>query len=472
MARCPQNLQGKLQAETEIVEGDVLNPASLPKALEDIHTAYYLVHSMGSSGSFEEEDRLAAQYFAEAARDAGVEHIIYLGGLGRKEDGLSPHLRSRHEVGRILRSTGIKVTEFRASIVIGSGSLSFEMIRSLVDKLPVMITPKWVTAKAQPIAIHDLISYLIEALSMTSNESQTVEIGGSEIMSYGDIMKLYASCRGKKLWMVPVPVLTPWLSSLWLGLVTPLYARVGRKLIVSIVHSTVVEDPSALNLFSVRPMNMREAIELALNAPKPGERRGRWSDAQSAAGRPTDWTGKRFGKRLSDSRSKTLPISPQSAFKPIKRIGGTTGWYAYNTLWKVRGAIDLLVGGIGIRRGRPDEDTIAIGDTLDFWRVEAYEENTLLRLRAEMKVPGRAWLEFKVMPVNDGVTITQTARFDPSGLFGKLYWYALIPLHQLVFAGMLNNIAKAAMASHDQQIDSVDSDESSSAQAVTSDARA
>jgi uncharacterized protein YbjT (DUF2867 family) len=409
-----------------------------------------MVHSMGSPGSegFEQRDRLGAENFARAARAAGVRRIVYLGGLGDEEGELSPHLRSRHEVGSILRASGVPVIEFRASIVIGSGSLSFEMLRALVERLPVMVTPRWVRVKAQPIAIGDLLAYLEAALDLETEESRVYEIGGSERVSYGELMGEYARQRRLRRFMIPVPVLTPRLSSLWLGLVTPLYARVGRALIESICHETVVRDDRALQDFAVKPMGVQQAIANALANEDREYAETRWSDAISSGG--TDpglfWSygGVRRGRRLVDSRQLEVDVSPADAFAPIRRIGGGTGWYAFDWLWRLRGFIDLLIGGVGVRRGRPDPEQLHIGDTVDWWRVEEYQPDQLLRLRAEMRLPGRAWLEFEVEPSDGGSTIRQTAVFDPTGLAGLLYWYGIYPLHAAVFRGMLTGIARVA----------------------------
>ncbi len=446
LVRRPENLRARVSAEIEVVAGDVLDPESLPQALHGVKVAYYLIHSMGEKGSFEENDRRAAENFAQAARDAGVERIIYLGGLGNDEESLSPHLRSRHEVGEILRASGVRVLEFRASIVIGSGSLSFEMIRSLVERLPVMITPKWVMRSAQPIAIEDLIAYLTAALDIPLPESRVFEIGGADEVSYAEIMRVYAGCREIHVRMIPVPVLTPYLSSLWLGLVTPLYARIGRKLIESIVHSTVVQDESALTEFTIKPMGIQAAIQRALINEEREFAETRWSDSLSSSGALPAWSGVQFGTRFIDSRSVDVARPAEITFEPIRRIGGDTGWYACNWLWHLRGWLDLLVGGIGVRRGRAHAETLRVGDTVDFWRVEAYEPNRRLRLLAEMKLPGRAWLEFEVSDKGETSTITQTAIFDPVGLWGRLYWYAVCPLHHFVFSGMIHNIASAAEA--------------------------
>lgn len=453
LARHPELLKSKVAAGTEVVSGDVLDRASLDGALSGADVAYYLVHSMGASGSFEEADRNGARNFAEASRAAGVKRIIYLGGLGRSDEHLSPHLKSRQEVGRILSESGVPLLEFRASVVIGKGSLSFEMIRSLVERLPVMVTPKWVNVPAQPIAIDDLIEYLIAAIDLPESELRTYEIGGADQVSYGDVMRMYARQRGLKRLMLPVPVLTPYISSLWLGLVTPLYARVGRKLIESIVHSTVVRDDSARRVFAVRPVGIEEAMRRAV-AEEDESARSRWSDSVSSARIPRSWDGVKFGRQIVDARTVTVPVAPEVAFQPIQRIGGSTGWYAYNWLWNIRGFLDILTGGVGVRRGRRSATNLRVGDPLDFWRVEAFEPNHFLRLKAEMKVPGRAWLEFRVEREGQSSRISQTAIFDPVGVAGQAYWYALYPLHQLVFNGMLRGIAHAAMTSKNSTIGS------------------
>jgi uncharacterized protein YbjT (DUF2867 family) len=444
LVRRPPMLRAKVGPSTEVVAGDVLDRSSLEAALRGVEVAYYLVHSMGSDGSFEQEDRQAARIFGEAAKVAGVGRIIYLGGLGNTEEELSAHLRSRHEVGAVLRESGVPVLEFRASIIIGSGSLSFEMIRSLVERLPIMITPKWVQVPAQPIAIEDVLEYLVAARGLPVTQARVYEIGGADVVSYADIMRAYARQRGIRLRMVPVPVLTPHLSSLWLGLVTPLYARIGRKLIASIVHSTVVRNPAALVTFPIRPLGIEAAIRNAIGSEEREFAETRWSDALSSSGALPTWGGVRFGSRLVDSRTVVVATTPDRAFAPVLRIGGETGWYAWNGLWWLRGFLDLLVGGIGLRRGRRSATRLGVGDTVDFWRVEALEGN-LLRLVAEMRLPGRAWLEFEATGDGPSTTIRQTATFDPVGLPGIVYWYSLLPLHHLIFGGMLRGIARAAL---------------------------
>jgi len=421
LARRPETLRAKAIPGLEVAEGDVLNSASVRAAMASVSMAYYLVHSMGSAHSFEEQDRTAAQNFANAARDAGVQRIIYLGGLGHSTDKLSAHLRSRQEVGEILKSTGVPVIEFRASVVIGSGSLSFEMIRALVERLPVMIAPRWVSVDAQPIAVVDLLAYLIAALDHPIDASEIFEIGGSDRISYGGLMREYARQRGLKRLVISVPFRTPRLSSLWLGLITPLYVRVGRKLIDSIRHSTIVEDPRAMDKFGIRPCGFREAIAAAIHADN---------------------------KHLkTDLRTIHVNASPHEAFAPIRRIGGKRGWYYANWLWQLRGLMDRLVGGVGMGRGRRDPDLLCVGDVVDCWRVEAIEPDHLLRLVAEMRLPGRASLEFEVTGDSTGSFIRQTASFDPLGLFGRAYWYSVLPFHYFVFNGMLLGIA-ASIGDH------------------------
>ena len=429
----------------EVVVGDVLDPASLTPAMRGVDTAFYFVHSMGSRADFEEEDRQAARNFSFAAKEAGVRRIIYLGGLGNRDNNLSKHLRSRQETGDILRESGVQVIELRASIVIGSGSLSFEMVRALTERLPFMICPKWVRVAAQPIAIEDMLAFLVESIELPGEESKVFEIGGPDQVTYGEIMQEYAKQRNLRRLMIPMPLLSPYLSSLWLGLVTPLYARVGRKMIDSMKNATVVSSNLAATVFQVQPRGVSAAIARALINEDREFAATRWSDALSSAGEPKRWGGERFGARLVDSRSKTIAVAPAVAFAPIQRIGGKNGWYYGNWMWQLRGFLDLLVGGVGVRRGRPHPTRIRVGDALDFWRVEAFEPDRFLRLRAEMKLPGRAWLEFEVTGDETQSTLRQTASFDPVGLAGLAYWYAISPAHYFVFGGMLGNLAKAAL---------------------------
>jgi hypothetical protein len=307
-----------------------------------------------------------------------------------------------------------------------------------------MICPQWLSTATQPIAVDDVLAYLLAASDLPPGESRIFEIGGTDVVSYADLMREYAAERGLRRWMIPVPVLTPWLSSLWLGLVTPVYARIGRTLIESIVHATVVRDDAAERLFHVHPRGMREAMAAALRSEERDLNATRWSDALSSLGEPRVWGGVRLGSRLVDTRTAPTSASPPRVFAVVRRIGGRNGWYYGNWLWSARGALDLLVGGAGMRRGRRDPDALRIGDVVDFWRVEVCEPDRRLRFAAEMKMPGRAWLEFEVEPHAAGSLLRQTAIFDPIGLAGLAYWYGIYPLHQLVFRGMLRGLVTAA----------------------------
>jgi uncharacterized protein YbjT (DUF2867 family) len=446
LVRDPDRIAARLGVGTEVVRADAVSGEGLAEALRGVDTAYYLIHSMGCRRGFEETDRQAALNFGSAARSAGVKRIIYLGGLAQDGPNLSPHLRSRLEVGRVLRQSGVPVTELRASIVIGSGSLSFEMIRAIVEHLPVLVTPQWVSIKAQPIGIDDLLAYLVQAASIDVAPDAVFEIGGSDRSSYGDLMREYARQRGLRRLMIRVPVLSPRLSSYWLGLVTPLYARIGRKLIDSIRNASVVQDESASQVFSVRPISTRDAIRRALENEEREFAETRWSDALSVLDDASEkgFGGVRVGQRLIDSRSTWVAAAPAQAFAPIRSIGGQNGWYAHDWLWWLRGVLDLLVGGAGMRRGRRHPTRVAVGDTIDCWRVVGFEPDRSLRLLAEMKLPGRAWLEYEVQAEGSGSRIRQTAIFHPSGLAGLAYWYSIYILHGLVFGGMLAGIRERA----------------------------
>lgn len=414
----------------EIRVGDASDAAVLGGALAGVDTAFYLLHGMEGGGDWVAGDRRMASSFADHAGRAGVGRIVYLGGLGSGRE-LSTHLASRQEVGRILRESGVPTVEFRASIIIGAGSLSFELIRDLVERLPVMLTPRWVRTPAQPIAIADVITYLTEAVELEATESVVYEIGGPAPVSYGGLMREYARQRGLRRWMIPVPVLTPWLSGLWLRLVTPLRATVGRSLLEGVRNPTVVRDDSALSVFGVRPAGVVEAIHRALEE----------ESSQSPAmgdGIPD--------KCLSDRREAVVPHPPEAAFLPIARVGGGAGWYFGDWLWRLRGRLDRLIGGPGLRKGRPASENLRVGDRIDFWRVVRFEPGRRLVLEAEMKVPGRAWLSFTVTPTETGSLVRQTAVFQPRGTAGRLYWYALWPLHELVFRGMLRGIVRAIPA--------------------------
>jgi lipocalin/uncharacterized protein YbjT (DUF2867 family)/ligand-binding SRPBCC domain-containing protein len=422
LARKPERVTAK-RPTTRVVRGDCLDEASLEAAMEGVEQAYYLVHSMASGPAFAARDREAAANFGRAAARAGVRRIIYLGGLGGDDAGsLSTHLKSRLETGEALRTAGVPLVEFRASIVVGAGSLSFEMIRALVERLPAMVCPRWVDTRTQPIAIDDVLAYLRAALELPENREGVFEIGGPEVVSYGDMMREYARLRGLRRLLVPVPVLTPRLSGLWLGLVTPAQARVGRALVEGLRTPTVVRSSAALETFAIRPMMLREAFMHAI-------------DEGSAAQLKTD------------SRVALVDAPPHRAFAPIRRIGGATGWYFGSALWQLRGWIDSAFGGVGMPRIRRDAEDCVVGDMIDGWRVEAYEPDRLLRLSVGLKLPGRGWLEFRVGPLDGGARslIRQTATFDPRGVAGRLYWYGVLPLHALVFRGLLRRLAQHAM---------------------------
>jgi len=443
LCRNPEALGWRVPPGTEVVRGDLLQPASLGVAFAGVDTAFYLVHSMNSGEEFESEERRAAHNFAAAARQAGVQRIIYLGGLAHGA-GLSAHMRSRVETGNILRASGVPVIELQASIVIGSGSASFEMIRSLVERLPVMITPRWVNTAAQPIAIEDVIDYLAASARLPAKGHLTFEIGGADITSYLGIMREYARQRKLRRWIVRVPFLSLSLSSRWLTLITPVYAAIGRSLIASVRNPSVVLNQAALGAFDIRPMGITSAIERALANEDRRIAETRWSDARTPAAL-VNALSKPDAHLFVNTQTTPVPVGPLQAFAPIRRIGGAAGWYFGNVLWRIRGLIDLMMGGVGMRRGRPDPETPFPGTTLDFWRVESYEPGRRLRLFAEMKLPGRAWLEFRAEPEGASTVITQLAEFEPRGLFGILYWHVLSPIHEVMFRGMLRRIAAAAL---------------------------
>src|SRR5579862_5428372 len=440
LCRDPEALRWRVAPGTEVVRGDLLEPASLGAALSGVDTAFYLVHSMRAGPEFESQEQQSAENFAQAAREAGIRRIIYLGGLAHGGQ-LSPHMRSRAGTGNILRSSGIPVMEFQASIVIGSGSASFEMMRALVERLPVMITPRWVNTAAQPIAIEDVIEYLVAAAKLPGN--QTFEIGGADVTSYVGLMREYAGQRNLRRWIVRVPFLSLSLSSRWLTLITPVYAAIGRRLIESVRNRSVVRNPAATEVFGIRPMGITRAIERALANEDQELAETRWCDARLWSGAGAQCAP--GNDLLINEQTIRVPVAPPQAFTPIRRIGGRTGWHFGNVLWRIRGLMDLMIGGVGMRRGRPDPETPFPGSTLDFWRVEAYEPERRLRLFAEMKVPGRAWLEFRAEPDGSSTAIRQIAQFEPRGLAGLLYWYLLSPLHELMFRGMLRRIAAAAL---------------------------
>jgi uncharacterized protein YbjT (DUF2867 family) len=430
----------------EIFQGDVLDETSLNDALKGIETAYYLIHSMGSDSEFSKTDVIAAENFARAAENQNVKRIIYLGGLVSSDEILSKHLSSRLETGQTLRKFSVPITEFRAGVIVGSGSLSFEMIRYLTERLAVMITPKWVNTKTQPIAIRDVLRYLIEALKVEKSTGEIIEIGGEDILTYKDLMNIYAEVRGLKRYFIKVPVLTPRLSSHWVGFVTPLPSAIAKPLVDGLKNELICKSTKAKELFNFKPITYKQAVKLALQRNKEGKTETIWFSSYSSgmkdSASPVHLTQKEG--MIIEKRETVVNANIESTFKVFTSLGGKNGWYA-NFLWRIRGYIDLIFGGVGLRRGRRSETELIPGDPLDFWRVEAIEQNKLLRLRAEMKLPGKAWLQFQVKNNGDNKsTLTQTAFFEPKGLWGLLYWYSIYPLHGLIFGGMIKAIKKAA----------------------------
>ncbi len=451
LARDPGRLAGRpWVSRVEVAVGDVLAQDTLGPALRGVRAAYYLVHGMAGGGRFHERDLAAAENFGRAARLAGVERIVYLGGLGDPAASPSPHLRSRQVTGDRLRAGGVPVTELRAGVVVGAGSISFEMIRWLTERLPVMVCPRWVYRRIQPIAVADLLDYLVAALEEPASAGQVVEIGGAEVLTYRDMMLGYARLRGLRRWLVPVPVLTPWLSSHWVHWITPVPAAIARPLVEGLRNDVLVRDDLARRLFpGVKPMGYQAALAAALANLERGEIETAWSDALSTSqGAAPPVTLSAQEGLIIERRQLLVPEPPEALFRSYTGLGGVRGWLYANWAWRVRGMFDRLAGGIGFRRGRRDPDRLRPGDALDFWRVEAVEPPSLLRLRAEMKVPGRAWLQFESRPAPGGSLLVQTAYFAPRGLPGHLYWYALYPAHAAIFRNLVRKVAERARSLH------------------------
>ena len=433
--------------DTKVVAADLLDPTTLAPALEGIETAYYLAHSMeaGERG-FAERDKQAARDFARAAATAGVSRIVYLGGLGDDAANLSHHLASRHETGAELAAHGVPVTEFRAAVIIGSGSASFEILRHLTERLPIMITPRWVGTRCQPIGIRDVLDYLVGALDHP-DITGIVEVGGQDVLSYGDMMRTYASLRGLRRLMIPVPVLTPRLSSYWVNLVSPVPAAIARPLIEGLRNEVVVRDPAPAAAYGLRSLSYVEALQQAIDRTDRHDVESTWFDALAAPDKASLASVTSTEGMIVERRQRVIAAAPERVFAEVERMGGDAGWPYANILWRVRGLMDRLVGGVGMRLGRRDPDRLRVGDALDFWRVEEIRRPALLRLRAEMKVPGRAWLQYDVIPADGGCRIVQTAFFEPKGIPGLAYWYGLYPVHGLIFRGMIRVLAERASAS-------------------------
>lgn len=453
LVRRPDGLAGRpWETSVDVVVGDALRPETLGAAVEGIDVAYYLIHSLASGEErFAERDRRAAEAFGAACKAAGVARIVYLGGIEPKGAERSAHLESRLETGDVLRASGVPVTEFRAAVIVGSGSLSFELIRYLTERIPVLISPRWVRTPTQPIGVRDVIAYLVETLGRPETAGRTYEIGGTDVLTYADMFRIYAAVRG--LWrpIIPVPVLTPALSARWVGLVTPVPSRIARPLIKGLSSEVVVTDDAAMHAFSVRPMSYEAAVRLALGRVHDDEVETVWFGAASSSA--PDWTVQR---KLSDEQGmlqdrQRVRVRAEAAtvFRVVSEIGGANGWLYAQPLWRLRGLLDRMVGGVGLRRGRRSNKSLLVGEAVDFWRVEALEPDRLLRLRAEMKLPGKAWLQFEVKPAEGAPTesdLAQTAFYEPKGLLGLAYWYSVLPAHAFVFPGMVREVARRAEA--------------------------
>ncbi len=428
--------------KVEIVEGDTFNKDSLFEALKDIDTAYYLIHSMGAGKDFEERDRRSAENFREACIETGVKRLIYLGGLGVKESA-SKHLLSRIETGEILSAKPDKLQTiwFRAGVIIGSGSASFEIIRNLVQKLPVMVTPKWVKTRTQPIAVDDVLSYLAEAIDLEYKENLIVDIG-AETMNFQNMLKGAAKVMGLKRLLIPVPVLSPKLSSYWLILITPIPYQMAAALVEGLKSETIVlNDHASRYLGNIKPISFEKAVDNAISEMEQDQVISRWCDSSADIACDIMNQDDTHTAILRDKRELPLQgVSASSVFKSMTGIGGKTGWFSYHYLWQLRGFMDKLSGGYGLSRGRRTHKELRVGDALDFWKVADIKENKRLLLLAQMKLPGKAWLEFDIQPDK----LVQTAHFLPNGILGRLYWISVLPLHNLVFSDLAAKIVARA----------------------------
>jgi len=449
LSRRPEKLRGVSWAgAVEVMSGDALDRPSLDAAMNGIDIVFYLVHSIGTGASFEESDRTAAANTAQAAARAGVHRIIYLGGIVPIGERASPHLASRAEVGQILLDGQVPAIVLQAGVIIGSGSASFEMLRYLTERLPVMVTPKWVGSLVQPIAVRDVLSYLTGALDLPEGTNRRFDIAGPDTLSYRDMMQHYANVAGlRPRVIVAVPVLSPWLSSQWVNVVTPVPKAIAQPLIESVRNNVVAREHDIQALIPLELCPFDEAVRLALLQIRDADVTTRWSGAQWPGApsdpMPTDpdWSG---GTAYVDERTSSVDTTTDALWQAIEGIGGDRGWYSFKLGWAVRGYIDRLSGGVGLRRGRRHPDRLVVGDAVDFWRVEAVDPRRLLRLRAEMKLPGEAWLEFTITHDNGRQILHQRAVFIPRGLAGHLYWWAIKPFHNIVFGSMISNLIAAA----------------------------
>lgn len=453
MARRPRHLINReWYGQVEIVEGDAVDPTSLTEALRGVGVAYYLVHSLAAGREFESLDRINAQNFAAAARTCHVNRIVYLGGLFPATGKLSPHLKSRKEVGEIFLTSGVPTTVLRAAVIIGSGSLSFEMLRYLTERLPIMVTPRWIDTRIQPIAVRDVLRYLVGSAAMSPEINRGFDIGGPDVLTYREMMAIYAKIAGlKPRRIITLPLMTPSLSSHWVGLVSPVPKNIARPLMESLVNEVICKEHEIAGYIpdpETKLTGFHRAVELALQRIQDRRVTTSWSSA-AHAGAPSDplpsdpdWAG---GSLYLDERERLVEATPDQLWYVIKSIGGKHGWYSWRFAWWTRGLVDRLVGGPGLRRGRRDPFDLVVGDALDWWRVEEIEEKRLLRLRAEMRLPGLAWLELIIETDEQGRTLfRQRALFHPVGPLGGLYWLMIYPFHGFVFGGMQRNIAWAA----------------------------
>ena len=452
LSRSPEKLRDVEWARSaEVVHGDALDRSDLARALEGVDLVYYLVHSIGGATEFESTDRLAATNLAETAAEAGVARIIYLGGLEPPADEeASPHLASRSEVGQILLDGDVPAVVLQAGVIIGSGSASFEMLRYLTERLPVMVTPRWVNSEVQPIAVRDVLSYLLGAADLPAATNRRFDIGGPDVLTYREMMQRYAAIAGlRRRVIIPVPVLSPWLSSQWVNVVTPVPKSLAQPLIESLRNSVRTKESDISAVVPIEPISFDESVRLALARVRNLDVATRWSGA-GWSGAPSDpmptdpaWSG---GSAYRDERTRSVDAPVGAVWHVVEGIGGEHGWYSWALAWAIRGLFDRLVGGVGLRRGRRHPDELLTGEAVDFWRVEALERPTLLRLRAEMRLPGEAWLEFRVSPGDRPGTSTleQRALFLPRGLAGHAYWRLISPFHGIVFGDMIRNIARAA----------------------------
>lgn len=447
LVRDANRLQGRpWLSRVEVVSGDAGVAGTLVEAMKDVSVAYYLIHGKQGGRTSANHDLQLARNFAEAASEAGIERIIYLGELVDPTTNLSPYLRARHETGYILRHSSVPVTEFRAGMIIGSGSVLFEMIRYLTEREPVLICPAWYFSQAQPIAIRDVLSYLIEALKTPESTGRMIEIGGPTRLTYADMLLGYARERGLKRVLIRTPFYAPRLSAYWVHMVTPIHWRLVLPLIEGLHAKLIVRDETAKKLFpQIKPLDFQTAVHLALGRIQRDNVETSWSDALvTVAGDVKPYKLTVEQGMFIETRQKLLDLSPGDVFRSYTGIGGERGWLYMDWAWEMRGWLDKMVGGVGLRRGRRHPDEIRAGEALDFWRVEEVEKNRLLRLRAEMKLPGTGWLQFESQPQDERTLLTVTAYFAPHGLFGFLYWYAMWPFHKFIFDGLTSSVASRA----------------------------